>query len=115
VPPSQKELNVWEEVSRDIYNSELFDGNFEDWLLYNLNDTTKVAGNIPSFLIFSLTLWFLWKWRCSKVFDINFVAPQSPYLIINQYAKDWWSANYSDSTEVPALFLFLGLRLKKIG
>ena len=31
------------------------------------------------------------------MFDANFVAPQSPYLIIAQYAKEWWSANYSDT------------------
>ncbi|KAK4838813.1 hypothetical protein QYF36_016595 [Acer negundo] len=85
---------VWEKISRDTRNIELFDGSFEDWLYDNLHVTKITTSNVPFSLVFSLTLWFLWKLRCKKVFDTNFEFPQSPHLIIEQFAKDWWSANY---------------------
>ncbi|KAK3198039.1 hypothetical protein Dsin_021454 [Dipteronia sinensis] len=48
-------------------------------------------------------LWYLWKWRCNKVFDPNASTPQSPHLIINMFAKDWLTANFADPSRDVAL------------
>ncbi|KAK2663029.1 hypothetical protein Ddye_001603 [Dipteronia dyeriana] len=62
----------------------------------NLHNRKSVPGNPPHFLVFLFALWFLWKWRCKKVFDTNFSPSQSPQLIVKQFAKEWWNGNNSD-------------------
>ena len=61
----------------------------------NLKSNKMVAGNIPNYLYFSCVLWFLWKWRCKKVFDTSFHTPPTPHLIINDFAKSWLDANFA--------------------
>ncbi|KAK2653049.1 hypothetical protein Ddye_012905 [Dipteronia dyeriana] len=68
-------------------------GDIKEWLVQDLQIDKLVIGKIPSYLKFSSTLWFLWKWRCKQVFDVNFSIPHSPHLIINSFAKDWSDAN----------------------
>ncbi|KAI9186180.1 hypothetical protein LWI28_014484 [Acer negundo] len=50
---------------------------------------------LPHYLQFSCVVWFLWKWRCNKVFDHNYSVPQSLAVVINMLAKEWLKANFS--------------------
>ncbi|KAL5796454.1 hypothetical protein ACOSQ2_001274 [Xanthoceras sorbifolium] len=60
-----------------------------NWLKINLNNNMIIGATIPSSFLFTATLWFLWKWRCSVVFDCNFETPICPALIIFRYCKEW--------------------------
>ncbi|KAL5763547.1 hypothetical protein ACOSP7_019811 [Xanthoceras sorbifolium] len=47
--------------------------------------------------MFTATLWYVWKWRCSSVFDDNFNQPSCPALIISRFCKDWLMVNENPS------------------
>ncbi|KAK2648505.1 hypothetical protein Ddye_015994 [Dipteronia dyeriana] len=48
------------------------------WLWENLKCNTLLLGRILGHLLFAVTLWFLWKWRCEKVFNPSFLLPSCP-------------------------------------
>ncbi|KAK3228830.1 hypothetical protein Dsin_000711 [Dipteronia sinensis] len=77
---------VWESVSRGI-TSASYKGDQEGWLLIifllrlasnNFLNGKMVTENLPNHLQFASVLWFLWKWRCKRAFDVNFFTPMSP-------------------------------------
>ncbi|KAK3211449.1 hypothetical protein Dsin_016155 [Dipteronia sinensis] len=35
-------------------------------------------GRIPGYLLFAMTLWFTWKWKCDRVFDSTFQLSLCP-------------------------------------
>ncbi|KAL5806295.1 hypothetical protein ACOSQ3_029203 [Xanthoceras sorbifolium] len=58
----------------------------------NLKCKNAGPANIPWFLIFAVTLWFLWKWRCSGVFNPSFKIPNCTYILIIRYCREWLTA-----------------------
>ncbi|KAK1584321.1 hypothetical protein Q3G72_031946 [Acer saccharum] len=95
---------VWKNISGICSESAFFQGQLDDWFAENLGNDKMISGKIPSYLLFSCTVWFLWKWRCKMVFDHSFSSPHLPHLIINQYAKEWLSANTGESAKTSYLF-----------
>ncbi|KAK2664515.1 hypothetical protein Ddye_003089 [Dipteronia dyeriana] len=90
---------------RDTRLTVTLEGRLEDWLYSNMHDKNFAKDNIPYVLILTVTLWFLWKLRCNKVFVLNFVLPQSSHMIIEHYAKDRWAANSDDISRVTTPIL----------
>ncbi|KAK3220556.1 hypothetical protein Dsin_014526 [Dipteronia sinensis] len=96
---------VWDYISKGVTSSHLFKGGLEEWLVQNLQNDNLVTGKIPNYLQFASTLWFLWKWRCKKIFDVDFSIPHPPHLIINSFAKNWLAANCPVSARIGFVFL----------
>ncbi|KAL5746238.1 hypothetical protein ACOSP7_027384 [Xanthoceras sorbifolium] len=44
-----------------------------------------VDNEMPKFLVFAVTLWYIWMWRCSAVFDDGFVCPSWPIMAIKDF------------------------------
>ncbi|KAK0573128.1 hypothetical protein LWI29_003364 [Acer saccharum] len=59
----------------------------------NLNCNKFCLESIPGYLLFTVTLWFIWKWICAKVFDSNFQPPLCPGKIIWKYVDYWLAIN----------------------
>ncbi|XP_021826059.1 uncharacterized protein LOC110766949 [Prunus avium] len=84
-------IATWIGIGIDV--GDLGSLDFDDWILLNLKNKRKVFHGLPWHLIFTLTLWFIWKWRCKGVFDQNFTLHAEPRQIILQYANEWYAAN----------------------
>ncbi|CAL8152452.1 unnamed protein product [Prunus armeniaca] len=82
---------AWNGIGVDFRDLGSLD--FDDWILRNLKSKRKANHTLPWHLIFTLSLWFMWKWRCKGVFDQNFTMHVEPRQIICQYAEEWYSAN----------------------
>ncbi|KAK2662000.1 hypothetical protein Ddye_000574 [Dipteronia dyeriana] len=91
-------ITVWVDIAKSASSSSSFLGNIDAWLAENLHNNELVNDNVPSFLQFAVVLWFLRKWGCSKVFDANFMFPQSLHLIINSFCKDLVEANFASNS-----------------
>ncbi|KAK2642998.1 hypothetical protein Ddye_024761 [Dipteronia dyeriana] len=84
---------IWEDICKDITKSNSFKTEWSSWLWENLNCNTLLLGQIPGHLLFAVTLWFIWKWRCEKVFNLRFLFPSCPSKSIMKYVKEWLDAN----------------------
>ena len=71
-------IGVWKIVSRGITSSPSFNSDLDDWFIDNLHNNKMVDGNTPTYLLFASVVWFLWKWRCKRAFDVDFSIPQAP-------------------------------------
>ncbi|KAK0578627.1 hypothetical protein LWI29_013416 [Acer saccharum] len=94
---------IWENVSAGSTSSSAYRGDLVSWLEGNLQCGVLSVDKIPNYLYFACVLWYLWKWRCNKVFDVNFSIPQSPNLIIKLFAKSWLEANTTVSNKVAVM------------
>ncbi|KAL5861993.1 hypothetical protein ACOSQ4_003289 [Xanthoceras sorbifolium] len=52
---------------------------------------------MPSYLLFAISVWHIWKWRCSRIFDADFQVSLGPNIPIFNYALVWWKADIKDS------------------
>ncbi|KAK4851892.1 hypothetical protein QYF36_019219 [Acer negundo] len=84
-----------EEVDLGTTSSTHFKDDLDEWFIDNLRNRSLMIEGLPHYLQFSCVVWFLWKWRCNKVFDHNYSVPQSPAVVINMLAKEWLKANFS--------------------
>ncbi|KAK3221242.1 hypothetical protein Dsin_008267 [Dipteronia sinensis] len=92
-------IAVWENISRGVTTSTGFNDELDSWLASNLCNG-KVVNSAPNYLQFALSLWFLWKWRCNKVFDATFSVHQSHNLIVNSFSREWLKANFIASAKI---------------
>ncbi|KAL6141528.1 hypothetical protein ACLB2K_059816 [Fragaria x ananassa] len=60
-----------------------FDYSFDDWLLANLRSSYEFCNSIQWKGLFACACWFIWKWRCSAIFDPQFRPPFNPRLSHN--------------------------------
>ncbi|KAK3193441.1 hypothetical protein Dsin_024751 [Dipteronia sinensis] len=96
----EKSCFVWEDICKGITRSHLFICDWDDWLMQNLKNNRLVFGKVAGYLLFAVSLWFIWKWRCKEIFDPNFRFPPYPGLIIKRFLDNWLNANYADSKKV---------------
>ncbi|KAK2642208.1 hypothetical protein Ddye_023971 [Dipteronia dyeriana] len=64
-------------------------------------------GKYPNYLLFAVTLWFIWKWRCESVFNANFKLPNCTGKIVLKFLEDWWKANNEMDKKVEMRNCFL--------
>ncbi|KAL5754276.1 hypothetical protein ACOSP7_022496 [Xanthoceras sorbifolium] len=57
----QAAKEVWNKVWRGCWNTNVFSAGFFEWLQSNLRCKSDGPANTPWYLIFTVTLWFLWK------------------------------------------------------
>ncbi|PRQ49757.1 putative ribonuclease H-like domain-containing protein [Rosa chinensis] len=69
-----------------------FNLNWEEWILANLMQKGYYKENLSWNIFFIFCCWFLWKWRCKRVFDVNFCYPHNPPEIVFSYATEWFKA-----------------------
>ncbi|KAK2662268.1 hypothetical protein Ddye_000842 [Dipteronia dyeriana] len=62
-------------MCKGITKTGHFNMEWYDWMLQSLKCNTMVMGRISAYLLFAVTMWFIWKWRCKSVFDTNFKFP----------------------------------------
>ncbi|KAK0605740.1 hypothetical protein LWI29_030217 [Acer saccharum] len=86
-------IAVWEDIGKGSTLSNSYKGEWSQWLEDNLKCSTLHLGRVPGYLIFAVTLWFIWKWRCDKVFNPSFQVPRGPGQIVWSYAADWLASN----------------------
>ncbi|KAL5760144.1 hypothetical protein ACOSQ2_018982 [Xanthoceras sorbifolium] len=55
----------------------------------NLDDKNSALGLGPSNRLFVWVLWFIWKWRCAKIFDERFCMPIDIRKVIYRIMKEW--------------------------
>ncbi|KAK3228366.1 hypothetical protein Dsin_000247 [Dipteronia sinensis] len=55
-----------------------------------------VMGIFPAYLLFTVTMRFIWRWTCKSVFANNFKLPVCAGKIITNFVDEWLKAN-SDS------------------
>ncbi|KAL5763937.1 hypothetical protein ACOSQ2_016531 [Xanthoceras sorbifolium] len=77
-------INIWRSIWGCGRASTLLKGDLNTWLRCNLKDKSCSDNMIPNFLLFASTLWFLWKWRCSSIFDDKFSLPFWPNILLHQ-------------------------------
>ncbi|KAK4835243.1 hypothetical protein QYF36_007235 [Acer negundo] len=68
-------------------------------LFQNLCCNTMIMGSFPAYLLFFVTLWHIWKWRCKCVFDMKFKLPECASKIIFKVIEDWLKANEDSGTK----------------
>ncbi|KAK0573533.1 hypothetical protein LWI29_009571 [Acer saccharum] len=85
--------DTWEDIWKGVSKSRSFKVDWKEWLLQNLKCSKIVIKKWPNYLIFAVSLWFIWKWRCEQVFNDNLKMPSSPGMVIMKYVDDWWNAN----------------------
>ncbi|KAL5772199.1 hypothetical protein ACOSQ2_012123 [Xanthoceras sorbifolium] len=54
---------VWEHVCAGSSKAMNFSGNISTWLITNLKNSARTIDGVHWFIIFTLTLWYIWKWR----------------------------------------------------
>ncbi|KAK0586532.1 hypothetical protein LWI29_008529 [Acer saccharum] len=86
-------IQIWESVHTGVTKTSDYQTVWDDWLHNNLNCNNLALGKFPNYLLFSVSLWFLWKWRCEFIFNPDFQVPSSPGQIIWRYVDDWVKAN----------------------
>ncbi|KAL5773510.1 hypothetical protein ACOSP7_013101 [Xanthoceras sorbifolium] len=89
-------IETWKSCWVGMENSWLFIGDWEEWILNHLKNNTMIPvlnGKCPSSVWFAFILWFIWKWRCKKIFDPNFCPPPCIQLYIMKYVHDWVNAS----------------------
>ncbi|KAK0586448.1 hypothetical protein LWI29_007016 [Acer saccharum] len=91
---------IWEDICNDITKNSSYTMEWNSWLWDNLKSNTLLLGCIPGHLLFAVTLWFIWKWRCEKIFIPKFSLPDCPGMIILKFVKDWLDANLSGDSSI---------------
>ncbi|KAK3230980.1 hypothetical protein Dsin_002861 [Dipteronia sinensis] len=86
-------LGIWENMCRGITKNCLFTSDWQTWLRHNLKCSKLIMGKYPNYLFFVVALWFIWKWRCERIFNPNFKVPNCYGKIIIKFVEDWWNAN----------------------
>ena len=94
-------VSIWESFSTGITRTDAFLIDWDEWMFNNLKCSKLVMRICPNYLIFSVTLWFIWKWRCEKVFGLNFVMPLCLGKIILTYVDSWQAANTKLDDSAP--------------
>ncbi|KAM5550396.1 hypothetical protein ABKV19_027522 [Rosa sericea] len=51
-------------------------------------------------IFFIFCCWFIWKWRCKSVFDVEFWVPYNPSEVILNYGTEWVKATAKTNTQV---------------
>ncbi|KAL5806755.1 hypothetical protein ACOSQ4_029488 [Xanthoceras sorbifolium] len=87
-------MNIWEKLQQGCTRSVNFRSDFGSWLRSNRLDSKSRYAGMPSYLLFAISVWHIWKWRCSRVFYADFQVPLGPHIPIVNYALAWWKANY---------------------
>ncbi|KAK3183153.1 hypothetical protein Dsin_030439 [Dipteronia sinensis] len=99
-------LKIWEDICKGIIKTGHFNLEWCDWMLHNLRCNAMVIGRFPPYLLFAVTMWFIWKWRCKSVFDTNFKLLVCTGKIITNFVDEWLKAN-SDSESKNEVTFFL--------
>ncbi|KAL5836164.1 hypothetical protein ACOSQ4_015661 [Xanthoceras sorbifolium] len=73
----------------------------------NLRDQKISKDFPPNYLLFTFTLWYIWKWRCCVVFEDGFQVPSTPQMIILKASKQWWEAMYGVSSCISIYSAFM--------
>ncbi|KAK3231085.1 hypothetical protein Dsin_002966 [Dipteronia sinensis] len=97
---------IWEVICKGVTMNTSFKVDWHEWLFTNLMCSKLCLGRIPGYLFFAVTLWFIWKWRCDRVFDSVFQLPRCPGKIIWNYADEWLAAN-TDMDKVVGMKSYL--------
>ncbi|KAK3222141.1 hypothetical protein Dsin_009166 [Dipteronia sinensis] len=66
---------IWEDICTGITLSNHFKAEWSEWLFENLRCSKLCLGRIPGYLLFAVTLWFIWKWRSDRLFNPTFQIP----------------------------------------
>ncbi|KAK2663118.1 hypothetical protein Ddye_001692 [Dipteronia dyeriana] len=54
-------FGIWENISKCITRDCAFQADWDEWICINLKCNSLVLGRIPNYLLFGVTLWFMWK------------------------------------------------------
>lgn len=49
--------------------------------------------------VFAFSIWYIWTWRCNKVFQANFNHPTNPANIIYSHIRSWLDVNNVNSSK----------------
>ncbi|KAL5743946.1 hypothetical protein ACOSP7_026811 [Xanthoceras sorbifolium] len=79
------------ELDLNQLSKEMYDFFFEK--VWNCN---LLCDNV----VFAWVLWYLWKWRCCKVFEENFCTPLDPNKVIMGAVKEWIHSCKKDETNI---------------
>ncbi|KAL5756300.1 hypothetical protein ACOSP7_020726 [Xanthoceras sorbifolium] len=85
-------LQIWKNYYGSNFSLEI-ELEFEKWFTVNMNNNRSYLDLGPGYLLFILTIWFIWIWRCRVVFDPSFSLPLRPNFTIIRFLKDWLHAN----------------------
>ncbi|CAA7053003.1 unnamed protein product [Microthlaspi erraticum] len=61
---------IWERIVTREKRQAFFSMSLLEWLFVNLSDPTKTEFG-PWSTLFSVSVWWAWKWRCGNVFEDN--------------------------------------------
>ncbi|KAG5230022.1 ribonuclease protein [Salix suchowensis] len=80
---------------------------FDDWLFLHLQSNKIISYDLPWFLVFSIALWFIWKWRCKLIFEQGRLMPVKPLHLIFDYTLNCYKAQIpkTDSIEHTVVYL----------
>ena len=86
---------IWEDICKGITKSNSYKIEWSEWMWDNLKCNTLLLDRIPGYLLFAIVLWFIWKWRCEKIFNQSFQLPICPGKVILQFVNEWLDANFT--------------------
>ncbi|ONI01039.1 hypothetical protein PRUPE_6G118100 [Prunus persica] len=92
---------MWNSIGIPNQVAHSFSMDFKDWLFTNIKASFSCMQGIPWSSLFLAALWFCWKWRCKKVFDLNFSPPPWPHIPIIHFSREWLVANRSRNSKLP--------------
>ncbi|KAL5815472.1 hypothetical protein ACOSQ4_026113 [Xanthoceras sorbifolium] len=91
-----RSINIWENCCKDSTKFLEFKGDWETWMHKNLTLNSRILGLGPSNVVVAWVIWYIWKWRCAKVFEASLITtPHEPKNIIFRAITEWMS--YGDS------------------
>ncbi|BBN67603.1 Polynucleotidyl transferase, ribonuclease H-like superfamily protein [Prunus dulcis] len=96
---------MWNSIGIPNQIAHSFSMDFKDWLFINIKASFSCMQGITWSSLFLASLWFCWKWRCKKVFDVNFTPPHWPHIPIIQFTREWLVANCSKNSKTSKQIL----------
>lgn len=74
---------VWLHLCPTPIQSEFFsETGLQNWIIHSLS-SPKIDDNDDWLYFFPLTAWWLWKWRCQRVFRSSYNIPTNPVSYLN--------------------------------
>ncbi|KAK4284609.1 hypothetical protein QN277_001415 [Acacia crassicarpa] len=69
---------LWLKLIKPSCYARFFSCSLEDWLLLNLKDKGVIGDSSYWCIVFGVSIWLLWGWRNSTIFEDRFVRPVNP-------------------------------------
>ncbi|PRQ38256.1 hypothetical protein RchiOBHm_Chr4g0411801 [Rosa chinensis] len=88
---------IWNKIMCSDSIARTWNLDWNGWLHANTHCKLRCYGGLMWVNIFIFTCWFIWKWRCKRIFDSEFRCPFDPVTVILDTVTEWGRAHTCDT------------------